>query len=191
MNKILCVFVLLISATANAAVVDSFKCDGKIVDLLTGEKASSTNSFDVLRKSVLNGPAEADMHTLGNSSLNLSIATKNYQISANLQISYEHAARTTNGIIDARQSDCTVVTANVCETSERESVCNDIISFCLSQNDPFDPLNGWTKVPFINGAPAFDSRLMRADKGVIKNDNGVVVGNFSYSCTHTGTSIEQ
>lgn len=190
MKKLMCVIVLIISATANAAVVDSFTCEGKLEDLLTGQKAISSNSFNVLRKPVLNGPFEADIYTLGKSDLDLSIKAKNYEISANLHISYQHTARTKNGIIDARQSDCTIVSTGYCDTSDADSICSQSSSTCLSIHDPYDPSLGWTKVPFINGAPAFENRLMRPTKGFIKNDNGAAVAKYSSSCTHTGTSVE-
>lgn len=182
--------VLIMSATANAAVVDSFKCEGQLEDLLSGQKAISSNSFSVLRKPVLNGPFEADIYTLGKSNLDLSIKTKNYEISANLQISYEHAARTINGIMDARQSGCTFVSTGYCDISEDGGFCSQSSMVCMSIHDPFDPLFGWTKVPLINGAPAFENRLMKPTKGFIENDNGVVVASYSSSCTHTGTSVE-
>jgi hypothetical protein len=130
------------------------------------------------------------MVTIGKSNLDLSIEAKNHRVSANLQIFYEHAARTINDIMDARQSDCTNVSAGFCNTSGTANTCTQSAILCMFVPDPFDPISGWTKIPFINGAPAFESRLLKPTKGVITNDHGVVVAKYSSSCTHSGTSVE-
>lgn len=127
---------------------------------------------------------------MAKASLDLFIETKNYRISANLQIFYEHVVRTVNGIIDARLADCTFVSTGYCEISDDGGICVPSNASCAILHDPFDPLSGWRKVPFINGAPAFENRLMRPIKKVITNDNGTPVANMSSICIHTGTIVE-
>lgn len=186
MKKLMCVFILIISVAANAAVIDSFKCEASLEDLLTKEKATSTNSFDVLRKSILNGPFEADIYTAGKADFDLTIIAKNHQVSATLQIDYEHAVRIENGVADARQNDCTNIVTSYCDS---KGGCMQAAFICM-KNNPFDPFMGWTKIPFIDGTPVFENRLMRTFNGDIKNDRGVVIAKYSSTCTHTGTSVE-
>jgi hypothetical protein len=193
MKRIMGLLLLLVTVTSNAGVVDSFKCEAQIEDMLTGQKTSSSNSFDVLRKPIMSdGPFETDIWTLGQSNLNLSLATKNYVISTVLQISYEHAARKINGIMDARQSECTYVSTSFCDTSSEDGgICEAASSgFCLSHTDPFDPIKGWGQVPFINGAPGFDDSFLRSSKIDIKNNAGITVAKYSSNCVHTGTTVD-
>jgi hypothetical protein len=188
MKKLMCLLPLIIASASNAAVVDSFKCEGKLEDLLTGEKTTSSASFDILRRPDLIAPTPSDTYTYGAANLNLSINTKDHRLSANLQITYEHAVRAINGATDARQDDCTIVSASFCDLSD--GLCADGTATCASVQNPFDPIYGWAKVPFIDGAPVFDGRLMRPLKGIITNDNGVTVGRYTSTCTHTGTSVQ-
>jgi hypothetical protein len=190
MKKLMYVFVLIISATAHAAVVDTLNCTGTLEDLLTGQKAIATHSFDVLRKPGLSGPPEASIFTIGASSFDLFLETNDYQISTNLRILYQHAARKKNGTMDAVQNDCTSISVGFCDRTDPNATCNHSVNFCFSVDDPFDSLNGWTKVPFINGAPAFENRLLKAMQGVVKNIHGEVIAKYSSSCTHTGTTAD-
>lgn len=174
---------------AQAVPADAFTCKLTILDQTTGNKNEQYLSFQVARLPLSASPAPDVRLTAGRAGWSDHLDTNKSTIYTTIGIDYTHATKidSTGHVIDARQRSCISLSSSACNKNNPTGSCSVSSYACSLAENPFDPVNGWSKVSFIGDLPAFQERDLSLVTANMEDETGKIVGRTTLDCTFKGT----
>ena len=208
MKSIILAGLLFASTAAHAIVADKFKCVMTVNDQRSKISQSSEQNFFVARiprsslliesgkyepsgnepvQPIAPSPGKPDfdfLRTDGVIDHKMTFKSKKYTIWANFRADYSHAMKEIEP--EARQYSCVNLNVSYCEESNSGS-CSSSASACSQFSNPFDPVKGWEKVPYVNGVPIIADQKFTSRQAQIYDDNNNQIGFVTVNCQYLGT----
>lgn len=190
---LLATMALIISGSAHALVSDRFKCTMALEDPNSGNTAKQEQEFNITRLSLSASPAPDVRITGGNADSKLHLLQKEMDLSANIQLYYQHAVRLDpNGKpVEARQVTCLNIGYSYCKKQDPPPGTPNIGCFGMQSKCyvglPYDPNHPWDQVDLINDVPAFNLRAELSTDYNGTDEQGKVLSRINVVCQYMGT----